>query len=151
WVACGGACGGPPPEGSLAAAGPAVVGATVFALRGFWEAAPFGWVILDEASQMPCAHALCALLSGRRPVLFGDPMQLGPILAGEHRDPIGATSIFSHLAGGGGAPPTGGLEVGAGSSEGQGTCSGDRRAGEAPSETSHTASDLDHLEPAGAR
>ena len=77
---------------------PTVVGATVFALKGFWETAPFGWVVLDEAAQIPLAHALCALLCGRRYVLLGDPMQLGPILAGEHQDPLAARSIFSHLS-----------------------------------------------------
>lgn len=75
-----------------------VVGATVFALRKSWTNAPFTSVVFDEAAQILLPLAICGLLAGERYLFVGDHRQLGPIVAGEHDDPIAGLSIFEHLA-----------------------------------------------------
>lgn len=78
--------------------GGAVVGATVFTALGF-EPGAFHRVMMDEAAQVPLAHAPCGLLAGRRWVLFGDDRQLGPVVVGDHPGHTRAHSVFAHLRG----------------------------------------------------
>ncbi len=75
-----------------------IVGATLFGLKAAWEAEAFDVVVLDEAAQIPLAYASCALLAAARFVLVGDHRQLGPIVQGQHGDPLAARSLFEHLA-----------------------------------------------------
>lgn len=88
----------PPPDGR-----PTAVGATIFGLRSAWDDAPFDRVVFDEAAQVPLAYAPCALLAGRRFLFVGDHRQMGPIVRGDHDDPLATLSIFEHL--GEGYPP----------------------------------------------
>ena len=76
-----------------------VVGATIFALKNLWQTEPFDRVLFDEAAQIPIAHAICALLVGRRYVFVGDHRQLGPIVSGEHDDEMARVSVFEPLLG----------------------------------------------------
>lgn len=86
----------PPADGR-----PRVVGATIFSLRGAWGDGTedgFDRVVFDEAAQIPLAYAPMGLLAGKRFLFVGDHAQLGPIIQGEHDDPLAARSIFEHLA-----------------------------------------------------
>jgi len=82
-----------------------IVGASVFAIKHLWGEAPFDRVVFDEASQIPIPHAVCGMLAGRRYVFVGDHRQLGPIVQGEHEDPLAGLSIFAYLVGEGGDRP----------------------------------------------
>ncbi len=83
-----------PPEGNA----PRVVGTTLFALRSCWDGAPFDRVVFDEAAQVPLAYAPCAMLCAPRYLFVGDHRQLGPIVVGDHEDPVAEVSVFEHLA-----------------------------------------------------
>ena len=83
-----------PPESGRAR----VIGTTVFGLRAAWELPPFDRVVFDEAAQIPLAYAPCAMLCGGRYLLVGDHRQLGPIVVGDHEDPLAGRSLFEHLA-----------------------------------------------------
>jgi len=80
------------------AAGPMIVGTTIFGARSVWEADAFDVVVVDEAAQVPVAFASCALLCAARYVLIGDHRQLGPIVQGRHPDALAGESLFAHVA-----------------------------------------------------
>lgn len=75
-----------------------VVGTTVLGLRSTWDRPPYDRLVVDEAAQVPLAYAPCALLAAGRFLLVGDHRQLGPIVAGDHLDPLAGISVFEHLA-----------------------------------------------------
>lgn len=77
---------------------PIISGTTVFGLRAAWDEPPWDRVVIDEAAQVPLAYAPGALMLAPRYMLVGDHRQLGPIVQGNHEDPLAATSIFEHLA-----------------------------------------------------
>ncbi|HEX6850207.1 MAG TPA: AAA domain-containing protein [Candidatus Polarisedimenticolaceae bacterium] len=77
---------------------PRVVGTTVFGLKAAWDLPPFDRVVFDEAAQIPLAYAPCAMLCGGRFLLVGDHRQLGPIVVGDHDEPLAQRSLFEHLA-----------------------------------------------------
>ena len=77
---------------------PRVIGTTVFGLRSAWDLPPFDRVVFDEAAQIPLAYAPCAMLCGGRFLLVGDHRQLGPIVVGDHDEPLAGRSLFEHLA-----------------------------------------------------
>ncbi len=77
---------------------PQVVGAVVLGLRKILGAARFDRVVFDEAAQVPLAIAPCGFAVGSRFLLVGDHRQLGPIVQGEHDDPLASLSIFEYLA-----------------------------------------------------
>lgn len=77
---------------------PRVVGTTIFGLRAAWDLPPFDRVVFDEAAQVPLAYAPCAMLCGGRFLLVGDHRQLGPIVVGDHEEPLAGRSLFEHLA-----------------------------------------------------
>ncbi|MBN1426470.1 AAA family ATPase [Candidatus Fermentibacteria bacterium] len=77
----------------------AVIGSTVFALTRLPREKRFDVVIIDEAGQLPLAHAAVALARGRESaVLAGDHRQLPPVFSATHLDTTAASSVFGHLA-----------------------------------------------------
>ena len=85
--------------GPLQAGRPRVLGATLFGLRGLPKGTVFHRVVFDEAAQVPLAFAPCAMTVGARFLFVGDHKQMGPIVLGDHDDPLARTSVFEHLAG----------------------------------------------------
>jgi DNA replication ATP-dependent helicase Dna2 len=76
-----------------------VVGATVYAIARLSPQLQFDTVVIDEAGQIPLAHAVIPMARGRAKLLMaGDHCQLPPVLSGEHEDSAAATSVFAHLA-----------------------------------------------------
>lgn len=78
---------------------PMIVGATVYAIARLSPYLLFDTVVIDEAGQLPLAHAVIPMARGRaKLVMAGDHYQLPPVLSGEHKDSPAATSVFAHLA-----------------------------------------------------
>ncbi len=77
---------------------PQVVGAVVLGLGKILGTARFDRVVFDEAAQVPLAFAPCGFAVGARFLLVGDHRQLGPIVQGEHDDPLASLSVFEYLA-----------------------------------------------------
>ena len=75
-----------------------VVGATPFAARSKRLAGvDFDCVVMDEASQMPLAQALMAMLSADIYIIIGDPKQLPPVLQSVPPGETVRYSIFAAL------------------------------------------------------
>jgi DNA replication ATP-dependent helicase Dna2 len=55
-------------------------------------------VVFDEAAQVPLAFAPCAMAVGARFLFVGDHRQMGPIMLGDHDDPLARASVFEYLA-----------------------------------------------------
>ena len=77
---------------------PQVIGATLFALRGFAGKRDFDRVVFDEAAQVPLAFAPCGMAAGSRFLFVGDHRQMGPIVQGNHDDAFARTSVFEYLS-----------------------------------------------------
>jgi len=77
---------------------PQVLGATLFGLRGAVGKLSFDRAVFDEAAQVPLAFAPCGMAVASRFLFVGDHRQLGPIVQGDHDDPLARTSVFEHLA-----------------------------------------------------
>lgn len=76
-----------------------VVGATVYALARLPREKTFDTVVIDEAGQLPLAHATVALArSTAAVVLAGDHLQLPPVLTATHADDTASSSVFAHFA-----------------------------------------------------
>ena len=78
---------------------PQVLGATLFALRGAVGKTSFDRVVFDEAAQVPLAFAPCGMAVASRFLFVGDHRQMGPIVQGDHDDPLARTSVFEYLEG----------------------------------------------------
>lgn len=74
-----------------------VVAGTCYQLAKLPERERFHYAVFDEAGQLPIPHALAGMLRAQRWLLFGDHLQLPPVVTAEHRDREAAASIFEHL------------------------------------------------------
>jgi DNA replication ATP-dependent helicase Dna2 len=75
-----------------------VVGATVYALARLPRERTFDAVVIDEAGQLPLAHAAVALARSREAcILAGDHRQLPPVLSATHTDAAASSSVFARL------------------------------------------------------
>lgn len=88
-----------PGDLSFPSPGGMIVGATVLGAIPFSRSRPFDRVAFDEASQIPVAHSIPAMLSAARWIFVGDDRQLGPVFTGDHGDCPFSKSIFAHLRG----------------------------------------------------
>lgn len=80
-------------------AGPYLIGSTIYQAYKFLQndELTFDLIVIDEASQMPLAHAIPALLNGSRYVIAGDHKQLPPVLKSTfHPDEL-KKSMFEQL------------------------------------------------------
>lgn len=78
---------------------PYLVGSTIYQAYKFLQNSDlnFDIVVIDEASQMPIAHAVPALLNASRYVVAGDHRQLPPVLKSSlHPEPL-KKSVFEYL------------------------------------------------------
>jgi len=77
-----------------------VIGGTPFATRTKRLAGvEFDTIIFDEASQVTLPLAVMGMLAGKRYILFGDQMQLPPVVSHRKRGGAFGESIFGTLAG----------------------------------------------------
>lgn len=74
-----------------------VVAGTSFGLAKLPADERFHVTVFDEAGQMPVPHAIAGMLLSRRWILFGDHMQLPPVITAEHADTEMRESVFGRL------------------------------------------------------
>jgi len=75
----------------------ALVAGTCFQLAKLGDKERFHYTVFDEAGQLPIPHALAGMLRAQRWLLFGDHLQLPPVISADHADREVCTSIFEHL------------------------------------------------------
>ena len=74
-----------------------VVAGTCYQLAKLGLRERFHYTVFDEAGQLPIPHALAGMLRSQRWLLFGDHLQLPPVVTAEHQDRPACASIFEHL------------------------------------------------------
>ncbi|GDY03719.1 hypothetical protein LBMAG49_30480 [Planctomycetota bacterium] len=74
-----------------------VVAGTCFQIQKLAEQVRFHYSVFDEAGQLPIPHALACMLRSNRWLMFGDHLQLPPVVTAEHKDLLARASIFEYL------------------------------------------------------